>query len=145
MAMEGGCRCGAVRFRIEAEPIAARACWCRDCQYWGSGSATINVIFPSQDMHLTGRTADYVSAADSGAVMHRRFCPACGTPLFSEAEARPHLIIVRAGALDDPRAVRPQAAIWTASAPDWAHIDPDLPAHEGQPPAGAGAPSAPQT
>ena len=33
--------------------------------------------------------------------MHRRFCPDCGTQLFSEAESRPHLIFVRNGALDD--------------------------------------------
>ena len=143
MAVEGGCRCGTVRFRIDAEPISARACWCRDCQYWACGSATINVVFPSETFAVTGATSDYVSVADSGNVMHRRFCPACGTPLFSEAEARPHLVIVRAGALDDPDAVAPQSAIWTGSAPAWAHIDPELPAYEASPPAAIGAPRVP--
>ena len=49
--------------------------------------------------------------------MHRRFCARCGTPLFSEAEPRPHQIIVRAGTLDDPGLAKPVAIIWTKSAP----------------------------
>ena len=74
------------------------------------------------------------SVADSGNVMHRRFWSACGTPLFSEAEARPHLVFVRAGTLDDPELGRPSATIWTAAAPSWACIDPSLPRVERQPP-----------
>jgi len=64
--------------------------------------------------------------------MHRRFCPACGTHLFSEAEARPHLIYVRAGTLDDPEVARPEVTIWTSRAPSWACIDDDIPQLEGQ-------------
>jgi hypothetical protein len=66
--------------------------------------------------------------------MHRRFCPTCGVHPFSEAESRPHLIFVRAGTLDDPDAIRPQATMWTAQAPARACIDAALPAFEGQPP-----------
>jgi len=47
MTITGGCRCGAVRYSFEAEPITARHCWCRDCQYIGAGSGTVNVFFPS--------------------------------------------------------------------------------------------------
>ena len=64
----------------------------------------------------------------------RPHCPQCGTHLFSEAESRPHLIFVRAGALDDPEIARPGSTIWTKSAPSWAAIDPALPKVEGQPP-----------
>jgi hypothetical protein len=134
MTITGGCRCGKVRFTIEAEPIGSRACWCRDCQYWGAGNATINVLFPSAAIAVTGEAADFPSTADSGTAMHRRFCLACGTPLFSEAESRPHIIIVRAGALDDPEIGKPGGAIWTDSAPAWAHIDPELRNFPGQPP-----------
>ena len=80
---------------------------------------------------------DYRSVADSGNVMHRRFCPHCGTHLFSEAEARPHLIFVRAGTLDDPEVARPGATIWTSQAPTWACIDASLPKVERQPPPAA--------
>jgi len=69
--------------------------------------------------------------------MHRRFCPLCGTPLFSEAEARPHLIFVRVGTFDDPNLANPAMTIWTSSAPRWACIDAELPHVVKQPPPAA--------
>ena len=111
-----------------------RLCWCRLCQYLASGNATVNVVFPSNAITIDGTTTDYRSVADSGNVMHRRFCPQCGTHLFSEAEQRPHLIIVRNGALDDTGLLKPGATIWTTQAPEWAWIDETLPQHAGQPP-----------
>lgn len=134
MTISGGCLCGAVRYRTDADPIITRLCWCRVCQYLALGNAAVSVCFPTQDMSITGEMRDFASTADSGNRMHRRFCPNCGTQLFSEAEARPHLIFVRAGTLDDPEIVRPAATIWTASAPSWACIDETLPKWEGQPP-----------
>ena len=70
----------------------------------------------------------------SGSTMHRRFCSQCGTPIFSEAEQRPHQIVVRVGTLDDPNLAKPAGIIWTKSAPVWACFDPHLPQAEGQAP-----------
>jgi hypothetical protein len=134
VTISGGCLCGAVRYEITADaPIATRLCWCRVCQYLSAGNASVNLLFATDDVRLTGETTDHVSVADSGNVMHRRFCPACGTPVTSAAESRPHILIVRGGTLDDPALVRPQGVIWAASAPGWACIDPALPAIDGQP------------
>ncbi len=130
----GGCLCGAVRYRSSAPPRANRVCWRRDCQYFAAGGGTVNVAFQAGTFEVVGETTDYVSTADSGARMHRRFCPMCGTPMFSQAEPRPQLIIARAGTLDDPELIAPSGTIWTASAPSWACIAEDLPRTEGQPP-----------
>ena len=111
-----------------------RLCWCRLCQYLASGNATVNVVFPSDSITIEGEPRDYRSVADSGNVMHRHFCPLCGTHLFSAAESRPHLIIVRNGALDDTALAHPSTTIWTSQAPEWAWIDETLPRHAGQPP-----------
>lgn len=134
MVITGRCLCGAVRYEFTAAPLTTRACWCRFCQYLGAGNATVNACFPSDALKVDGELRDYPSVADSGNVMHRRFCPQCGTPLFSTAEVRPNLVIVRVGTLDDRELARPEATIWTAAAPSWACIDPTLPAIEGQPP-----------
>ena len=85
-------------------------------------------------MTIEGETRRYRSVAESGNAMQRSFCPTCGTPLFSEAEARPHLIYARAGTLDDPEIGKPDLTIWTAQAPSWACIDDAIPSIEGQPP-----------
>jgi len=128
MPITGGCLCGNVRYEIVAEgPTAARQCWCRVCQYFSGGGGMVNAVFNKDAIRVTGETRVFTSIADSGAVMRRSFCPTCGTPLFSEAEPRPHLIIVRAGSLDDPNIARPGAVIWAKSAPQWACFDPDLP------------------
>ena len=137
MEIAGGCLCSSVRYRVTAEPIVTRTCWCRLCQYLGAGGATVNVCFPSSAIAIEGELRDYRSIADSGNVMHRRFCPTCGTHLFSEAESRPHLIFVRAGTLDDPSIAKPAMTIWTSQAPGWACIDQSIPRAEGQPPPAA--------
>jgi hypothetical protein len=133
MTITGGCLCGAVRYSIDAEPIAVRTCWCRDCQFIGAGSGTVNVAFPSEAVKIEGALTDHVSKADSGNLMHRSFCAKCGTPVTTQSEARLHLVSIRAGTLDNPDLAKPQVTIWTSSAPSWACFDESLPQEPRQP------------
>ena len=130
----GGCLCGAVRYAIAAPPLAVRTSWRRYCQYIASGSGTVNATFLAEAVTIEGATSDFRSIADSGAVMHRRFCPACGAHLFSTAEARPRVIVVRAGTMDDPEQAPPTVTIWAGRAPSWACIDEDAPKVDGPSP-----------
>jgi hypothetical protein len=134
MKITGGCLCRAVRYEASVEPLFSRLCWCRLCQYVAAGNATVNTFFPAEAISFTGELRDYRSVADSGNVMHRRFCAACGIHVSTASEARPHLLAVRSGTLDDASYVKPVASIWTARAPAWACVDPNLPQFEGQPP-----------
>ncbi|HEX7873535.1 MAG TPA: GFA family protein [Sphingobium sp.] len=133
MSITGKCLCGSVSLAIDAEPITARLCWCRVCQSLAAGNAAVNVVFPTEAVATTGEVRWYESVADSGNAMRRGFCPTCGTSVFSIAEVRPHLTIVRAGVLNDADSVSPQAIIWTDSAPKWSKLDPDLPQVQRQP------------
>ena len=134
MSIHGGCLCKAVRYTSTADPKITRICWCRDCQYLASGNGTVNVFFPAETFTVTGTPQTYTSVADSGNVMRRRFCPICGTPLFTAADIRPSIIGVRAGSLDDPNIVQPTLAIWTSSAPRWGCIADSMPRVTHQPP-----------
>ncbi len=133
MSLTGQCLCGAVTLAIDAEPIATRLCWCRLCQSIAAGNATVNLVFPAEAVRAKGEVRWYESVADSGNAMRRGFCPTCGTPVFSFAEARPHLMIVRAGVLDEASVVQPATIIWTEAAPAWARLDPELEHVPGQP------------
>jgi hypothetical protein len=137
MQITSGCLCKAVRYSFSAAPIVTRTCWCRDCQYLAAGSATVNCCFPNAALTVNGELREYRMTAASGNVVRRRFCPNCGTPVFSAADARPRLIFVRPGTLDDPELAAPALSIWTASAPWWACIDPRIPHVQGQPPPAA--------
>jgi len=128
----GGCLCGQVRYKLGAEPLVSRICWCRDCQRI-AGNGTVNAIFPSAAIEVSGTTTAYTSTADSGNQITRHFCPQCGAHLFADSSGRPGFSVVRLGTLDDPSSIRPQANIWTASAPAWACLDAVLEQFDGQP------------
>ncbi|MFD2261755.1 GFA family protein [Lacibacterium aquatile] len=132
-AHSGRCLCGGVTFSLTEQPVGTRACWCRDCQYLCSGNASLSVFFRQRALTISGTTADYVSASDAGNLIRRRFCPACGTPLFSDALAEPEYLVVRLGALDNRDIGSPQSTIWTDSAPEWAWFDHDKPHFPQQP------------
>ena len=77
----GKCLCGAVTFKITAEPIVTRICWCRDCQHI-SGNGTVNIAVPTDSLTFHGKVSSHSSKADSGNEMTRQFCPECGCHLF---------------------------------------------------------------
>jgi len=134
MTVTGGCACGAVRFASAEAPMTTRYCWCRVCQYLGAGSGTVNAFFKTAGFTVTGTPSSHRFVADSGNVIHREFCGVCGTSLFSRAEARPHMVGVRVGALDDPEIAPPEMTIWTAAAPTWACFSERIPHLDGQAP-----------
>ena len=139
----GRCLCGAVSFKIVAEPLATRVCWCRDCQHLAA-NGSVNLLVPADALTISGTLAEYTKAADSGNVVTRQFCPSCGTQLFAKSTARPQLRVVRAGNLDEPSSIQPSMNIWAASAPSWACLDPALERVEQQPLAPKPSPDAGQ-
>lgn len=128
----GGCLCGDIRYRLAGNPVISRMCWCRDCQYISS-NGTVNAIFPTSSIEIDGNPAEYISIADSGNHVRRRFCPKCGSHLFADNTGRLGMTVVRVGTLDDPSSVSPVANIWSSSAPTWACLSPELQRVEKQP------------
>ena len=123
---EGGCFCGAIRYKVLGEVMGSAACHCRDCQYICGGAPSYVFLVAAPTVEITkGETATYRSTADSGAIRIRHFCANCGTPLFAEDSAYPSVISIKAGSLDDTSLYKPTAHFWTKSAPDWHHIDPN--------------------
>ncbi len=136
MAHSGQCLCGAIRFTIDAEPLGARMCWCRDCQRIASGSATVNVLFDENSVHYRGHMTTLRLTADSGNTVERGFCPTCGAQMYSKTVVPPGMPMrVRTVTLDDPELMAPTAIIWADSAPSWAPIDPAMTRHPKGPPA----------
>jgi len=128
----GSCLCGDVQYSISSDPMAVRICWCKDCQKIAA-NGTVNILVSTESINHSGRLEGYVNTADSGDQMTRRFCPRCGTHVFSNSSSRPDLTVVRAGTLSDPSSIRPTMNIWISSAPDWACIDKGLETVEKQP------------
>lgn len=136
----GHCACGSVTLTIAAEPVAARQCWCRQCRKIAGGGPSHNAIFPAEAVAIEGRLGSSGWTAASGNTLTFYFCPSCGTQVYGQSSARPHLKTVRLGMLDEPHGLKPQAVIWTEDAPDWAVFDPALEHFSGQPPAPLSSP-----
>lgn len=102
-------------------------CWCRDCQYIASGSATVNILFPAAAVQFKGELGKMTMTADSGNTVERGFCLSCGSQLYSATTDPMGLPMrIRAGTLDNPELMPPSGIIWTSSAPSWVKLDPDL-------------------
>jgi hypothetical protein len=114
--IEGGCLCGQVRFSSDADPVFQAVCHCKDCQKQAGTAYSVVVGVPDALLTVSGETAAYNGVGDSGAPVERVFCPRCGSPILTRANAAPGLAIVKAGALDDPSWVQPQVHVWTESA-----------------------------
>jgi hypothetical protein len=70
----GRCLCGAVTFRLAAEPLVTRVCWCRDCQHL-AGNGTVNMLVPAEALVVTGALSEHTKKAGSGNEVTRQFCP----------------------------------------------------------------------
>jgi hypothetical protein len=130
----GGCACGAVRYSTRHAPIFQNHCQCRDCQRRSGTGHGSYLTFPARaEMAITGETAHWEIAADSGNVKSHAFCPVCGTPVLLRFAASPDLIAVHAGSLDDPGLFAPQALTFSIRGPKWDAMDPSVPAFERMP------------
>lgn len=132
----GGCLCGAVRYEVAADPLAVICCHCTDCQKASGGPYATVVLVPRPAVTIRGATKAFTVEAESGNTVTRRFCPECGTPLFSEISMNPDLFVVKQGTFDDRRGLGPSMNIWTASAQPWVPIEASLPRFPKNPPLG---------
>ena len=117
MQQDGGCRCGAVRYRIDGEPAHHAVCHCRDCQRASGAPAIAWLAVPTAAFHLTkGVPVSYTSEAGST----RHFCGQCGTPLFFVNEANlPGIVDIQSVTLDAPDCHAPGVQIQTAERRSW--------------------------
>lgn len=135
-AMQGGCLCGAVRFRVDGDPIMTGHCYCIDCRRSSGTSHSTHVAVPDAAVTITGEVATHERPADSGNLVARSFCPACGSPILSRNAAMPGMTFIRASSLDDPDSVEPQMTVYASRAPAWAPLDRGKPVFDVMPEGG---------
>jgi hypothetical protein len=129
---EGGCGCGATRYRAEGEPIFVNNCHCTQCQHQTGSTSVVNAFFESERVTvLTGDLACNVVKAGSGGPHEIMRCAACGTALWSHYPRLGRLGLgLRVGTLDDAGAFRPDAAIFVSEAMPWVTLPAGIPAFE---------------
>jgi hypothetical protein len=120
--VEGGCICGAVRYRLTAPPLAVYACHCRDCQRFASGPYAIGIIVNRTGFAVAGEVTRTDRVAESGRTVRQFACTPCKCRIWHESDKVASTVIVRAGTLDDPSWATPVAHIWTRSKLPWVEL-----------------------
>ncbi len=123
MAFEGGCHCGAVRFRVEGKPLWVVHCHCDDCR--NTSAAPVSTFVGVRDTDFTVTKGERRAYASSPGVA-RSFCAACGTPLTYEGARFPGEVHILIGALDEPARFTPRAHVHTVDQLPWLKMDDGL-------------------
>ncbi len=128
--MEGGCACGAVRYRLMSEPLIVHCCHCLNCQRQTGSAFVINMLIETKLLEVVAGEPNAVDVPrDDGSMQTVWRCPTCQTALFSQYTS-PRIRFVRAGTLDDPSVVAPDVHIFTRSKVPWVSIPDSVPAVE---------------
>ena len=125
---EGGCACGAVRYRLTSDPLFVHCCHCLNCQRQTGSAFVVNVLIEADRVELLAGEPQPVDVPRGGSSKQRIFrCPRCQVALFSRY-TRATVRFVRAGTLDDPAGVEPDVHIYTRSKLPWVALPESVPA-----------------
>ena len=103
-AHEGGCLCGAIRYRVTGKPQRVGACHCTFCQRRTSSAFSIHAFFEEKNVECTGDglTAYEERSDESNLRLWLHFCKRCATTVMLTVERFPGLRIITGGTFDDP-------------------------------------------
>jgi hypothetical protein len=124
MQLEGGCSCGAVRYRVEDAFLYAWNCHCSRCRA-ATGSAFKSLAGIERAKLKVTKGADGLLVVGDDALNDTR-CASCGSFLFSVVRQGAY-VHVGLGSLIDVPSIRPTAHIFVGSKADWFEISDDLP------------------
>lgn len=129
--MDGGCHCGAVRYRINTGSMVHALCHCSDCRRCAGAPMVGWLLIAEEGLTvIKGETRIYHSSQDG----RRFFCEACGSGLFyRNAAILPGRVDIQSATLDDPNFVPAQAHIQVAERISWMKDAHHLPEFERYP------------
>ena len=127
---EGGCSCGAVRYRLTSDPLFTNCCHCLNCQRQTGSAFVINLLIEADRVELLAGDPQPVDVPrDDGSTQRIYRCPSCQVAVFSEY-GRPEVRFVRGGTLDQPSGITPDGHIYTRSKLPWITLPSSAPAFE---------------
>jgi hypothetical protein len=126
MTYTAHCLCEGVKFRITGELAAIQVCHCAQCRRAQGTPFATNLPVARSAFHLD-HGAELLTEYESSPGKKRAFCSRCGSPVYSRRDEIPDVLRIRAGLLNEPLSVRPQAHFCVASKANWWAIDDGLP------------------
>lgn len=125
---DGGCMCGALRYRVDGPPRWVLNCHCESCRSQSGAPMVTWTGFLNERFRWT---AGAPKAFASSAGVERLFCADCGTPVVFRSERWADETHIAVTTLDDPESVTPKAHVHAAEKLSWIHMGDGLPQHDG--------------
>lgn len=125
--LEGGCLCGALRYRVRGEGRNLAFCHCRSCRL---AAGAPYVAWGTWDDDEFEVTAGELRECRSSELVTRGFCAECGSTITYRHSSREGELDVTLATLDDPNAVAPKCHIFTSHRLAWIRLDDGLPQFE---------------
>lgn len=137
--LTGGCVCGAVRFAwTPTIRFKSYACHCTDCQTRSGASFAVQQLALESDFSAVGDMVEGGYIQPSGAHARLFACPKCQSRIYGANNARPGLIIIRAGTFDHSKSIVPDVHLWVRSKQPWITLPPGTEVMDTQPESGEG-------
>jgi hypothetical protein len=132
--LEGGCQCGAIRYRLTAPPLMAYACHCSECRRTTASAFGVSCAVLQETMEITRGTLKRIDwEVESGAHRYGEFCGACGSRIRNGDVPSRGVFSLRAGTLDDQQWAEPVAHTWLSSKVGWFSVPDDALTFDAQP------------
>ncbi|WP_176593096.1 GFA family protein [Sphingobium sp. EM0848] len=128
--LAGSCLCGQIHYELAAPPLLTAICHFAHCQKQSGSAFSVNLVVQRSDLAVSGDLASYTDRGESGTVIYRRFCAACGSPIMTEPSDKPEIAYLKAGTLDDKGGIDPKVQIWCSSAQPWWSSQFEIPAFD---------------
>jgi len=120
--MEGGCLCGAIRYRVLVEPFAADYCHCSICRKQTGSVVVAWMDFKSEQVQWLKGQLTYFHSSE---FVKRGFCQQCGsTVTFGDSRYQQYTTLTIAS-LDNANLVKPSYHIHTDDQVSWLTIQDD--------------------
>jgi hypothetical protein len=125
---EGGCLCGAARYRVTGKPQRVGVCHCTFCQRRTGSAFSIHAFFDEENVDCNWDTlATYEERSDeSNLRLSLHYCKICATTIMLTVERFPGMRLITGGTFDDPNWLKVDRHIWTRSAQHWMVFSPDV-------------------
>jgi len=129
--LEGGCACGAARYRLASPPMFVHCCHCRDCQRQTGTAFVLNALIEADRVALlSGDLKEITLPTQSGRGQKIYRCGSCEIALWSVYGGIDKLRFVRIGTLDNPAALTPDVHIFVRSKLPWVKLPEGVPTFE---------------
>ncbi len=127
---EGGCTCGAVRYRMESKPMIVHCCHCTWCQRETGASFALNAMIEADRVTLLQGEPELVATpSNSGGDQDICRCPKCHIAVWSNySGAGDKINFIRVGTLDEAHRLPPDIHIYTSTKQPWVVIPEGMPA-----------------